>query len=160
MDSIGLKAMGDSANTPKRVSKMMEAFTAGLRPPKFKVTLFASNHSNPVAVTDIKFYSLCSHHHLPFYGTVDIEYVPNGKVIGLSKLPRIVDWIAAKPTMQESMTDEIAAYIHRVSKCKRVCVKVKAVHMCMAMRVRGCDDAITITSCILGNNTFQPLENP
>jgi GTP cyclohydrolase I len=109
-----------------------------------------------VIVKDIEFYSLCEHHLLPFYGRVHVAYIPDRKIIGLSKLPRIVDVYARRLQVQERMTVEIAEAIQRVLEPKGVGVVADAVHLCMMMRGVQKQNSSTMTSCLLGTFRSDP----
>lgn len=146
MQSLGIPLDNHGVDTPRRVADFFKEFTRGERDPDFVATTFLSSISEKVEIGGVKFYSLCSHHHLPFFGTVDVEYVPNGRIIGLSKVPRIVAWLAAKPTIQEDLTRSICGYLYNAITPSYIVVKIKATHMCMSMRVNGCDDCETTTT--------------
>lgn len=123
--------------TPKRVAKAYEFLTAGYRKNIEDVlngAIFDEKYDEMVLVKNIDFYSLCEHHMLPFYGKVHVAYIPNGKIVGLSKLPRIVDVFARRLQVQERMTQEIADTIEKYLNPKGVAVVSEAYHMCMMMR--------------------------
>ncbi len=154
-----LDALGEDPNreglqdTPKRVAKALLYLTHGLNKPLQSAignALFASNNDEMVVVRNIEFYSLCEHHMLPIIGHVDIGYIPQGKVIGLSKLARIVDLYARRLQIQENMTQQIADAVQQSTEARGVAVQVRAAHMCMAMRGVEKVNAETITSMMLG----------
>lgn len=122
--------------TPGRISRMYEEIFAGLKetPEDYLKTTFAADNNEMVIEKDITFYSMCEHHLLPFYGKAHVAYIPDGRVVGLSKLARTVDIIARKPQIQEKMTAEIADAIMDYLKPKGVLVMLEAEHMCMTMR--------------------------
>jgi GTP cyclohydrolase I len=123
--------------TPDRVARMFEEITAGYRTDPVKLingALFDVDYKDLVLVKDIEFYSLCEHHMLPFFGRAHVAYIPNGKVIGLSKIPRIVDMYARRLQVQERMTVQIANFLDEVLHPKGVAVVVEGSHMCAMMR--------------------------
>lgn len=127
-----------SKDTPRRVAKMLvtESFRALSQPPP-KVKTFPVEQSIfplPVVVKDIKFYSSCAHHHVTFYGTADIAYQPLDRVAGLSKFHRVVEYFAAKPQIQEALTEEISDYLFASILPRWIAVRVKAVHLCVCAR--------------------------
>lgn len=145
--------------TPQRVAKALLFLTQGLKKPIDDVignALFASNNDELVVVRNIEFYSLCEHHMLPIIGHVDIGYIPNGKVIGLSKLARIVDLYARRLQIQENMTQQIADTVQQSTGALGVAVQVRATHMCMAMRGVEKVNSETITSMMLGSFRTHP----
>jgi GTP cyclohydrolase IA len=124
-------------NTPKRFAKAYEFLTAGYKKDIEQVlnnAIFHEKYDEMVLVKNIDFYSLCEHHMLPFYGKVHIAYIPNGKIVGLSKIPRIVDVFARRLQVQERMTQEIADTINKYLQPQGVAVVSEAYHMCMMMR--------------------------
>ena len=140
--------------TPERVAKSLEWLTQGYSLDVADVVgdaLFAENHRQMVMVRDVEFYSLCEHHMLPFFGKAHIAYVPNGRIVGLSKLPRIVDVYARRLQVQERLTEEIADAIERVLRPAGVGVVLEAVHLCMMMRGVQKQDSKTITSALRGS---------
>jgi GTP cyclohydrolase I len=139
--------------TPERVARSLSWLTQGYRQTPQSVVgdaLFEERSSGMVLVRDIELYSLCEHHLLPFFGHVHVAYVPDGKVIGLSKLPRLVDVFARRLQVQERLTDEIAGAVEEVLAPKGVRVIVEAVHMCMMMRGVQKQDSATVTSAARG----------
>jgi len=122
--------------TPRRVAKAYrELFSGyGQDPAAILSKTFPAENPGPVTVRGIEFYSMCEHHMLPFFGTVDIEYLPVGRVVGLSKLPRLVECFARRLQIQEQLTQQIAACIRAALPCEYVRVTVRAEHMCMKMR--------------------------
>jgi len=123
--------------TPKRVAKAYEFLTSGYHKNIEDVlndAIFNEKYDEMVLVKNIDFYSLCEHHMLPFYGKVHIAYVPNGKIVGLSKIPRIVDVFARRLQVQERMTQQIADTLAKYLAPKGVAVVSEAYHMCMMMR--------------------------
>ncbi|MDD2694990.1 MAG: GTP cyclohydrolase I FolE [Anaerolineales bacterium] len=123
--------------TPDRVARMYSELTAGYQTDPVKLVngaLFDVEYDEPVLVRDIEFYSLCEHHMLPFFGRAHVAYIPNGKVIGLSKIPRIVEMFARRLQVQERMTAEIAHFLQDVLDAKGVAVMVEGAHMCAMMR--------------------------
>ena len=146
-DRDGLK------RTPLRVAKALEFLTQGYRKdPKAVLNgaLFEADSDEMVIVKDIDFYSLCEHHLLPFFGKCHIAYLPTKKVIGLSKLPRLVDLFARRLQVQERMTHEIAATIDQLIKPQGVGVVVEAQHLCMMMRGVEKQNSYAITSAMMG----------
>ena len=139
--------------TPQRVAKAMAFLTRGYTQRVEDVVgegVFAEAHENMVMVRDIELYALCEHHMLPFFGKAHIAYIPNGKIVGLSKLPRIVDMFARRLQVQERLTGEIAEAIAGVLAPHGVGVVVEAYHLCMMMRGVEKQNSKTITSALLG----------
>jgi len=124
------------ADTPKRVARLYTEIFSGLRenPADLLSTLFEGDYYDPVLVSDIPFHSICEHHLLPFTGLAQVAYHPSGKVIGASKVPRIIDSISRRPQIQERLTSEIADIIHSGLNSQSTLVYMSAEHMCMAMR--------------------------
>ncbi|MFO7446347.1 MAG: GTP cyclohydrolase I FolE [Ignavibacteriaceae bacterium] len=124
-------------NTPKRVAKAYEFLTSGYGQKIEDVlnnAIFHEKYDEMVLVKNIDFYSLCEHHMLPFYGKVHVAYIPDGKIVGLSKIPRIVEVFSRRLQVQERMTQEIADTIDKFLQPKGVAVVSEAYHMCMMMR--------------------------
>jgi GTP cyclohydrolase IA len=139
--------------TPERLHKALEFLTRGHREdPKTILgdALFTVNYDEMVIVKDIEMFSLCEHHMLPFFGKVHVAYIPNGKVVGLSKIPRLVDVFARRLQVQERMTVEIAETIQNVIQPQGVGVVVEARHLCMMMRGVEKQHSATVTSSMLG----------
>jgi len=141
------------ARTPERVEKAMRFLTSGYRTDLRRVVngaLFAVKYDEMVIVKDIEFFSLCEHHLLPFYGKVHVAYLPKGHVIGLSKIPRIVDVFARRLQIQERMTQEIAQTIQNLIDPVGVGVICEARHFCMMMRGVEKQHSGAVTSAMLG----------
>ena len=139
--------------TPKRVMESFRYLTRGRRQNAAEVikrATFNEKYNQMVLVKDIDFFSLCEHHLIPFYGKCHVGYIPNGKVIGLSKIPRVVDIFARRIQIQERMTQEIAQAIEMHLKPRGVGVVVEAFHLCMAMRGVEKQNAYATTSAMLG----------
>jgi GTP cyclohydrolase IA len=140
-------------STPDRVSRMYQEVTSGYHTDPIKLVngaIFDVDYSEPVVVKDIEFYSLCEHHMLPFFGRVHVAYIPDGKVIGLSKIPRIVEMYARRLQIQERMTTEIANFINDLLQPKGVAVVADGAHMCSMMRGVKKSQASMSTSTYLG----------
>ena len=140
-------------DTPKRVAKAYEFLTSGYRADIDKVlnnALFTVDYSEMVIVKDIDFYSLCEHHLLPFFGKCHVAYIPTNKVIGLSKIPRIVDVFARRLQVQERLTNDIANTIRDTIKPLGVAVVIEATHLCMSMRGVEKQNSFAVTSAMLG----------
>ncbi|HIA39096.1 MAG TPA: GTP cyclohydrolase I FolE [Planctomycetes bacterium] len=139
--------------TPERVANSLEYLVSGHEQQLDEIVngaLFEEDCDEMVLVRDIEFYSLCEHHMLPFYGRINVAYIPDGKVIGLSKLPRIVDMFARRLQVQERMTVQIANAVQEVLGAKGVAVVSEASHLCMMMRGVAKQASSTTTSCMLG----------
>jgi len=139
--------------TPRRVEKALKFLTSGYTADVDSVlnnALFTVDYNEMVIVKDIDFYSLCEHHLLPFFGRCHIAYIPQGKVIGLSKIPRLVDVFARRLQIQERMTSEIADTIREKIDPLGVAVVIEATHLCMAMRGVEKQNAFAVTSAMLG----------
>ena len=154
-----LKAVGEDPTreglkfTPKRVARMYSELLSGYHvDPEAMINgaLFNITYDEMVLVRDIEFYSLCEHHILPFMGRVHVAYIPDGKVIGLSKIPRIVDMYARRLQVQERMTRQIADFLRDLLKPQGVAVVVEAVHLCSMMRGVRKHDARMTTSAMHG----------
>jgi len=140
-------------NTPRRVEKALRFLTSGYTADVDTVlnnALFTVDYNEMVIVKDIDFYSLCEHHLLPFFGRCHIAYIPNGRVIGLSKIPRLVEVFARRLQIQERMTNQIAETIREKIAPLGVAVVIEATHLCMAMRGVEKQNAFAITSAMLG----------
>jgi GTP cyclohydrolase I len=139
--------------TPERVKRSMEWLTRGYKedPEKLlKGALFTVNYDEMVIVKDIEMFSLCEHHMLPFFGKVHVAYIPKGRVMGLSKIPRLVEIFSRRLQIQERLTTEIAETIQRVIEPQGVGVVVEARHLCMMMRGVEKQHSAAVTSSMLG----------
>jgi GTP cyclohydrolase I len=139
MEELGIEFDEDNIETPARVMGMLWEMTESLREPieylNDEMSVFDAKNAGIVEVKDIPFTSLCSHHHMPFFGFARVAYQPKDKVIGLSKIPRVVEWFSKKPQLQEYLTQEIGEYL--VGIIKPVCLRVElydCVHTCMLCR--------------------------
>ncbi|MCL4856054.1 MAG: GTP cyclohydrolase I FolE [Flavobacteriales bacterium] len=139
--------------TPERVAKAMQFLTHGydLNPDEIlKSAMFKEDHSQMVIVKDIEIYSMCEHHMLPFFGKAHIAYIPNGHIVGLSKIPRVVDAFARRLQVQERLTDQIKDCIQKTLNPLGVAVVIEAQHMCMQMRGIQKQNSVTTTSSFTG----------
>jgi GTP cyclohydrolase I len=145
--------------TPDRVARMYDELTAGYHTDPVKLVngaLFDVDYNEMVVVKDIEFYSMCEHHMLPFYGRAHVAYIPNGKVIGLSKIPRIVEMFARRLQVQERLTTQIAEFLEQVVHPLGVAVVVEGAHMCSIMRGVKKAEASMVTSAMLGEFKTDP----
>ncbi len=139
--------------TPQRVANSMTFLTEGYSSSAEEVVgkgVFKEEHDNMIMVRDIELYSLCEHHMLPFFGKAHVAYIPNGKIVGLSKIPRIVDVYARRLQVQERLTEQIADGLCRVVHPSGVGVVIEAFHLCMMMRGVQKQNSKTITSALRG----------
>ena len=139
-------------DTPNRVVELYRDIFSGLRfdPEEVLSVFFEENHTDPVAFTDISFNSICEHHLLPFYGYAHIGYIPKGRVIGASKVSRLVDVLAKRPQIQERLTTQIADIVYRCLDASASYVFMSAEHMCMTLRGAKKPDSRIITSAQRG----------
>jgi len=160
-----LEAIGEDVDreglqrTPERVARMYEELTAGYHVDPVRMindAIFDVNYDQMVIVRDIDYYSLCEHHMLPFLGQAHVAYVPDGKVIGLSKIPRIVEMFARRLQVQERLTRQIAEFLDETLHPLGVAVVAEGLHMCAAMRGVKKANARMVTSAMLG--TFKENE--
>lgn len=145
--------------TPERVARSMAFLTQGYRQDARTVigdAVFAAEHSNMILVRDIELYSMCEHHMLPFFGKAHIAYIPDGRIVGLSKLARVVDIFARRLQVQERLTVEIAQALTDVLKPRGVGVVIEAAHLCMMMRGVQKQNSTTVTSAVLGTFREDP----
>jgi len=155
-----LKGLGEDLSreglqkTPERVTRMFGFLTKGYDEnveEVLKKAVFTERYSEMVIVKDIDFYSLCEHHLLPFYGKCHIAYVPKGKIVGLSKLPRLVEVFSRRLQVQERLTQQIADTLYTVLKPQGVGVVIEARHLCMMMRGVEKQNSVATTSAMLGS---------
>jgi GTP cyclohydrolase I len=154
-----LEGLGEDPNreglrgTPHRVAKALQFLTSGYTKDVQKIlnsAVFEEKYNEMVIVKDIDFFSMCEHHMLPFFGKAHIAYTPNGKIIGLSKMPRIVDVFARRLQVQERMTQQIAETLYNALNPDGVGVVIEARHMCMMMRGVEKQNSVATTSAMLG----------
>ncbi len=151
---------GGLINTPRRVDRALRFLTSGYRMNADEVlngALFEVAYDEMVIVKDIELFSLCEHHLLPFFGKCHVAYIPNGRIVGLSKIPRLVDMYARRLQVQERLTTEIAETIDTKINPKGVAVVIEAQHLCMIMRGVEKQNSVAVTSSMLG--AFKDLQN-
>ena len=139
--------------TPSRVAKAMRFFTSGYdQDPRaiLNNALFDVEYDEMVIIRDIDFYSLCEHHMVPFFGRAHVAYIPNGKVVGLSKIPRLVEMFARRLQVQERLSTEVAQILEEVLQPRGVGVVVEAKHLCMMMRGVQQQNSFAVTSSLRG----------
>jgi GTP cyclohydrolase I len=155
-----LQALGEDPEreglqrTPERVARMYEELLAGYQTDLVALVngaIFESDYQNLVVVRDIEFHSMCEHHMLPFLGKAHVAYIPDGKIIGLSKIPRLVEMFARRLQVQERMTDQIAATVQEILQARGVAVVVEGIHMCAVVRGVKKTAASMVTSAFLGD---------
>ncbi|NNF36136.1 MAG: GTP cyclohydrolase I FolE [Saprospiraceae bacterium] len=160
-----IKGIGENENreglikTPERAAKAIQFLTHGYGLDAEQIlrsALFKEDYNEMVIVKDIELYSLCEHHMLPFFGKAHIAYIPNGYIVGLSKIPRIVDVFARRLQVQERLTEEILNCIQNTLKPQGAAVVIEAAHMCMMMRGVQKQNSVTTTSAFTG--TFRNAE--
>ncbi len=145
--------------TPNRVEKSLSYLTSGYKMDVghlIESAVFNETCDEMVIVKDIDIFSLCEHHMLPFYGKAHVAYIPNGKIIGLSKIPRIIEVFARRLQVQERLTNQIAHALQNGLKPRGVAVVIEALHLCMAMRGVEKQNSVTITSSMLGGFKNDP----
>ncbi|WP_086225954.1 GTP cyclohydrolase I FolE [Campylobacter devanensis] len=146
-------------NTPKRVTKAYEFITQGYSQSPLDIlgdAMFESSNNEMVLIKDIEFYSICEHHLLPIIGRAHVAYIPDGKVVGLSKIPRMVNIYARRLQIQEQMTEQIAQALQEAINPKGVGVVLEARHMCMEMRGVEKINSVTTTSALRGSFIKNP----
>jgi GTP cyclohydrolase I len=139
--------------TPYRLAELYQDLSSGYRTSPEEVVadaIFTVEYDHLILVRDIEYFSLCEHHLLPFFGKVHVGYIPSGKVIGLSKIPRIVDVFAKRLQLQERMTEEIAQFLERAIQPQGVAVVAEGMHLCLAMRGAKKGSARLVTSAVKG----------
>ncbi len=145
--------------TPDRVARMFDELTAGYHVDPTKLingAVFDVDYDEMVLVKDIEFYSMCEHHMLPFFGRAHVAYIPDGKVIGLSKIPRIVEMYARRLQVQERMTSQIADFLNQTLQPRGVAVVLEGAHMCAMMRGVKKSQATMNTEAFLGEFKLNP----
>jgi GTP cyclohydrolase I len=160
-----IKAVGEDINrpglvdTPERAAKAMQFLTRGYQQTVDEVVngaLFPSDSSEMIIVKDIELYSMCEHHMLPFIGKAHVAYIPTGKVLGLSKIARIVDMFARRLQIQEQLTVQVAESVQQITDAAGVGVIIEAKHMCMMMRGVEKQNSVMKTSSMLGSFRDNP----
>jgi GTP cyclohydrolase I len=154
-----LKALGEDPyreglrKTPQRVARALREITSGYNADIDKVfngAFFKADYREMVIVKDIAFYSICEHHMLPFFGKAHVAYIPNGRIVGLSKIPRLVETFARRLQVQERLTEEIAGTLFKKLKPRGVGVVLEAEHLCVSMRGVKNETSFAVTSSMLG----------
>lgn len=162
LESLGLDlADPDLAGTDRRVARACRELLGGLEPgaePRLTTFPNTERHAGIVAVTGITFYSICAHHFLPFFGTAHVGYVPGARLVGLSKLARVVDFYARRPQLQERLTEQVAALLDERVAPAGVIVSVEARHLCMEMRGVSRPGTTTTTTAVRGVLTDERLQ--
>ena len=160
-----LKELGEEpgreglARTPRRVAKSLRFLTRGYAQDPLTIlndATYEVGYDEMVIVKDIDVYSLCEHHVLPFFGRAHVAYIPNGRVVGLSKIPRLVDMFSRRLQVQERLTTQIGEVLEEVLQPKGVAVVVEAIHLCMIMRGVSQQNAFAITSSLRGEFQRDP----
>jgi GTP cyclohydrolase I len=163
-----ITALGEDANrdgivkTPERAAKAMQFLTQGYDLNAVEIlqsAIFDEDHSEMIVVKDIEVFSMCEHHLLPFYGKAHVAYIPNGKIVGLSKIPRVVDVFARRFQVQERLTTQIRDVINETLKPHGVAVVIEAKHFCMMMRGVQKQNSSTTTSAFTGEFEKQATRN-
>ena len=145
--------------TPERAGKAMQFLTQGYEQDAetiLRSAMFTEEYSEMVIVKDIELFSLCEHHMLPFFGKAHVAYIPNGYIVGLSKIPRVIDVFARRLQVQERLTDQVLQCIHNTLQPRGAAVVIEARHMCMMMRGVQKQNSVTTTSAFTGE--FQKVE--
>ena len=154
-----LKELGENPkrqglkNTPERVEKSLKFLTKGYKEDPVKIinsAIFNEKYDDMVIVKDIEIFSMCEHHMLPFFGKCHVAYIPDGKIVGLSKIPRMIEIFARRLQVQERLTNQIAHTLYDVLKPRGVGVVIEAKHMCMTMRGVEKQHSVATTSSMLG----------
>lgn len=142
----------DLEQTPTRIAESYKELFYGVeKNPKDAVKkLFDVENHNPIVQKNIDFYSVCEHHFLPFFGTIDLAYVPDKKILGLGDVYKIIDILSKRPQLQERLTEEIAKNIFEIAECKGVYIIVKAKHLCLSMRGEKKENTQIITTASYG----------
>lgn len=152
---VGLK------RTPERFSKAFKHLLSGYHVTPQSVVgggIFPAESKGVVSVNDVEFYSLCEHHMLPFWGKASVAYYPSDTIVGLSKIPRLVDMFARRLQVQEHLTQQIADAIHQLLKPRAIAVRVNGQHLCMMMRGVEKQNSFTVSETAIGLETLSPLE--
>ena len=152
-DILGIKKTAGNENTPLRVAKMfvdelfvnLNDYNINDLDNRMKVFALEADDGEPITLDKIPFYSMCEHHFLPMHGTVKVSYVPSDCIIGLSKIPRVVEYFSRRPQLQERYTQDIGNYLYDILKPKNIKVEVTAQHMCVSMRGAK-SELVTITT--------------
>ncbi|MCI7344617.1 MAG: GTP cyclohydrolase I FolE [Fusobacterium necrophorum] len=156
-----LEAIGENKHregleeTPTRIAKSYRELFSGIgqNPRNVLQRTFAVKKNDYIIEKNIDFYSMCEHHFLPFFGKIDIAYIPDGKILGFGDLVKLVDVLSKRPQIQERLTEEIARYLYECLTCQGVFVRVKAKHLCMTMRGEKKENTEIIT--VSSNGLFQ-----
>ena len=160
IDEIGEDVLREGLlKTPERAAKAMMFLTQGYKQDAVEIlqgAMFKEDYDDMVIIKDIELYSLCEHHMLPFFGKAHVAYIPNGHIVGLSKIPRVIDVFARRLQVQERLTHDILECINNTLKPKGVAVVIEASHMCMMMRGVQKQNSSAVSSCLLGSFRDDP----
>ncbi|HXH18303.1 MAG TPA: GTP cyclohydrolase I FolE [Chitinophagales bacterium] len=163
METLGEDVARDGLQkSPQRVARAMQYLTQGYNSDPYEImrsAMFDEAHSQMVIVKDIELYSFCEHHLLPFYGRAHVAYIPNGKIVGLSKIARVVDIYARRFQLQERLTCQVRDCINETLKPLGVAVVIEAKHLCMMMRGVQKQNSVTTTSAFVGEFEKQPTRD-
>lgn len=161
LETLGLDLTDPNlAETDLRVARAYGEMLSGLRRPEPALSTFPNTkrHSGMISVTDIPFYSICAHHFLPFFGTAHVGYVPRERLVGLSKLARVVDFYARRPQLQENLTEEVAALLDKRLAPAGIIVFLEGRHLCMEMRGVATRGVMTRTTAVRGTLQDESLQ--
>jgi GTP cyclohydrolase I len=161
MEVLGIPIDYNSKETANRVAKMMvneKCYALYNQPPNLKAFPNDKKYDEYIVVKDIPYYSVCAHHHVPFFGRVHVAYHPNKQIVGLSKFSRVVSFFASKPQIQEEMTEEIAQYLNSKIEPKGLAIRVYGSHMCMESRGAKAIGSMTLTQKFMGEIDKREVE--
>lgn len=160
IDALDIKEdLEELSETPRRISLSYEEIFKGINknPKDIIKNTFDIDNDNLVCIKNIDFYSMCEHHFLPFFGTIDVYYIPDGKILGIGDIYKIIDILASRPQIQERLTQNIKDSIKDILNCKSIYVRIKAKHLCMTMRGVKRENVEIVTTAKYGNIDYNEL---